>query len=886
MRMSVPTQTMAGNLRFTRYGTVWADFILSGLSYGLRPDKDKLAIRDVHMALFRALPGESLFIGACAGLDPAAIVDQMLTGIDPEEHPDWVDECAATLDTLDQIGPGQRIFWLSVPLSSSPVRMISEQLHSMRSDLVDALALPRGPIPSELLRRATKAAARVEASIPAMLQPSPATAAQMTWLHAHMMHRGLHCDLDIPVGLSSDAAQPLWTPRGSAFVEPVLDEGGQTDRFAPTETDTEREDRPGVLSSLTRSLTTRLNPLDRRFLKVSDPSAAVEDRSSYQALLVLAGVPQAGGVFPGGELLGRIDESTLEVDWAMRLTTRSSGAVARKNQRALTNLNEQFTQRDGEVSHALNALDRIAVDLAEYVGILTSEKLEVECQPTVMFAVSGPTAESATAQAQALTDWFGSSQYKVVAPIGLQEELWWAMHPGVPTSRAVREFSQLTTSKGLASIVPLATSRLGDHSGMLLGLNITAGPMLDQQTTCGPALVTMHDLEGASDRQKSGSVAVGGELGAGKTATLMTIAGAVRDRGGRLVIVDRTTKAEWASWASSITDAVVIDPTNPTYSLDPLRLFGARSGARIASAFLTTLLNVSPTSPEGGLLSEVLDPDYLSRHKMSALGDVLGHLSSDANLSDIEGMSPGAGPRLALSMRVFARKDFGRVIFDAKLPPAPAALATVVLTREARLPSREDLEHEHLFAQLEVEKIWGRALHALIAAHARQVCFADTSELACFVVSEAHAVTMAREGEQMLIEFLRDGRKHRAVLLLDFHDPIADLGSPTLRGLIPTRLLMRLTDRTLAKRGLEWMDLDPEDESLIELITKDTSPEDKGTRSVPVQRRGEGLLRDLSGDVGRVKILLPRQAARAAAITAGGSAAARRTPGSSREPAA
>ena len=226
---------------------------------------------------------------------------------------------------------------------------------------------------------------------------------------------------------------------------------------------------------------------------------------------------------------------------------------------------------------------------------------------------------------------------------------------------------------------------------------------------------------------------------------------------------------------------------------------------------------------------------------------------------------------------MFARRDLGRVIFDGTVSPLDLATSAVVIrTHTLQLPSREELEHEHLFEQLGLEKLFGRALNALIAALARRVCFADTSRLAGFVVSEAHSMTVSFEGERELADFVRDGRKHRAVVLLDSHDPEADFGSKTLRGLIPTRILMRHRDKTLAKRGLAWLDLDPEDESLVEMVRRDTSP--VGPDGVPVYRRGEAFMRDMAGNVGRVKVMLPARPERAAAITAGGSAARRRHP--------
>lgn len=859
--MRTPTVSMAANLRWTGSGTVWADWILSGLPYGLRPTRDKHGVRGLHQALFRSLPGESLLLGICSGLDPAEIVSKMLDGVDLEDSPEWVAECEATLDSLDQIGPGQRVYWLSVPLGvDKPSDRVMEPLRARTSSLRDLMGLPRAAIPEGDLERRTAQAARIAATIPKYFEPSPATPAQLVWLHQHAVHRGLYQDLDLPSHDEDDVSSALLTPKsGAALGEPLLDEGGQSDLVSA---------EASTFWGKAAQSAARLAPMNRRYLKVTDASSVGHVESSYQSLMVVSDVPDNGMVFPGSEMIGRIDESGIDVDWAMRLSVRASSAVASENQRALRNLNEQYTQRDGEVSHGLNMLDRVADDLAEYVALLQSDKLEVEAQATIIFAVAGATPETTSAQARALSDFLGSTGYKLASPLGYQEELWWAMTPGVPATRAVREFSQITTSKGLAALVPLASVRLGDSAGSVLGLNIANGSLLAENVPCGPTSVVMHDLEHASDRQISGSAAVAGELGAGKTATLMKLAGDVIDRGGQLIIADRTKKGEWASWAGALTDAVVVDVANPVVSLDPLRVFGTGVGSRVMQTFLTPLLNVQPTSPRGVLLSEVMDASYLETHQLESAGALLAHLEHNCELPEAD--------EVARLLNVFARRDFGRVIFDADVPPLDLSTrAVVVRTHTLSLPSREELEHEHLFKQLGLEKLFGRAFNALVAALARDVCFADTSVLAGFVVSEAHSMTVSFEGEREIVDFVRDGRKHRAVVLLDSHDPEADFGSPTLRGLIPTRILMRHSNKTLAQRGLKWLDLDPEDETLVEMVRHDTSPVPVGGGQTPVHRRGEATMRDMSGNVGRVKVLLPARADRAAAITAGGSAEVR-----------
>jgi hypothetical protein len=216
-------------------------------------------------------------------------------------------------------------------------------------------------------------------------------------------------------------------------------------------------------------------------------------------------------------------------------------------------------------------------------------------------------------------------------------------------------------------------------------------------------------------------------------------------------------------------------------------------------------------------------------------------------------------------MNAYARKDFGRVIFDNTLPVVPLDTGAVIIrTHTLQLPRPEEVTQAHLFEEMKLEKVFGRAIYAHIAALARQVCFADITRLGVFGVDEAHHITSSAEGDQELVEFVRDGRKHNAAVFLGSHDPAADFGSEVLQGLIPTRIVMRHRDKRLAQRSLEWLGLDPDDADLVTMLTEDTSP--VTAKGVVEHRRGEAFLRDSSGRIGRIKVLLPSVATRNAAV--------------------
>lgn len=834
MRASEPTH-LAGHVMWTRAGTAWATWRISPLKYGFRSAKDKEEARQLHQRLFRSLKGEALLLGVCASLDPEAVVARMIRGVDLERHGAWAEECWATLDTLEGIGIGQRAHWLAVPLTEgTATEAVRQASRAAWINFKDHLGVGRAGLGEEEIARRMHQAGRIEASIPWQFKATRSTPAQMVWLHQHAQQRGLWADASVPE--PGSVSEELLTPQtGAALPAAWLDEGGQSDR--------------------SKANPMSWNPLEHRYVKVTDPGA-LEPTPSYQTLLVLADVPAGGLRHPGCEFLGRIDESGLEVDWAAWLNVRAPEKIAKKNQRALIRLNEQYKQRDGELSTGVNVLDRAADELTEYAAVLESDKNEVEVQNTIMMAVSGPTPESAKDQAAELVRHFASFECRLQIPTGAQDELWNSMIPGTPRSRVVREYTQIATSKGLSMTVPFASSELGDETGPVFALN---------QTT-GRAGVVHLSPAAAAVRNRSGSIALVGEKGAGKSLAMKTIAGYILDRGGRVIAVDRSPMGEWAQWAEAVTNARVASTTDPTYSLDPLRLFGdvtdpdqAAEVTRAAQNFLTVLLDLDSTSDEGGVLSDILDPAYLSRHELTSLGGVLEHLMTDCAFEGADA--------LARRINVFARKDIGRVVFDEALPVLDRrAPGIVIRTHGLELPSNRELTNEHLFRQMSIEKRMGRALYALIGALSRRICFEDNTVFATYFLDECHHQTRSPEGLEELILFARDDRKHNAAMILGTHDPSADLGDETMQGLIPTRIVLRQTDETLARRSLKWIGMDHDDEDLIDLLMHQTSPETGSNDSIEVGREGEGFLRDRLGRIGRIKILPPNLASRNAAV--------------------
>ncbi|GIG29290.1 ATP-binding protein [Cellulomonas marina] len=817
------------NLLWTRSGTCWALWRLTPLPYGYRTDDKKAEVRAAHTALLRVLRGEALLLGIGATTDPVTVVERMIRGIELEQRPQWAQECEATLDALEDVELGSRTFWLCVPLRNPGASKLSEPWRASMTGLRDSLGMARSGPPQRQIAVRVAQAEQIRSALPPVFRPRPATVAEMIWLHLHAQQRGLQLDLPVPVPGQAEEAL-LGSP--ASIGEPVIDPAGQTD--------------------LPRGSLAGLNLLSRRYVKIINTDSG---QASYQTSLVLTGTPSGGVAFPGGEWLGNVDACGEDVDWALRLNVRARDEVTQRNIKAHRNLVDQLYQRDGSAGGVSSELSLAAEELSAYRELLAADALEVEVEATAIFTVGAPTAEACQASARRVADYYADAQFRLSADATGQEALWWAALPG-PAPRLVHEVSQIAPAFHLAAAVPLVTTELGDDQGSLFALGLSNGVPT-------PVLV---DLAGSGAKlDVAMAVGIVGELGSGKSVAEKKLALDAVDRGAELTVIDRTAVGEWGTAVASVPGAVVVDVAERAeHSFDPLRIFPAASGARVAQSFLTALLSIAPTSREGVLLNEVLGPRYVAKHSITSLGSLVRHLEQSEREEARE---------LARTMHVYSNKDFGRAVFDETLPPIRLDAPIVVFwTHLLELPDEDELNVQHRFDQMKLERRFGRAVYALIASIARERCFSNPRKLGVFVVDEAHSVTCSPEGRSELLAFLRDGRKHLAALILGSHDD-ADFGDEIIRGLIAFRVIMRHRDRRLAARALRWMlGLEPDavvDERLLVELTENTSPvetDEDGQARVPLERRGECYIRDFRARVGRAKVLLPQVSHRAVAV--------------------
>src|SRR5207237_3289661 len=106
------------------------------------------------------------------------------------------------------------------------------------------------------------------------------------------------------------------------------------------------------------------------------------------------------------------------------------------------------------------------------------------------------------------------------------------------------------------------------------------------------------------------------------------------------------------------------------------------------------------------------------------------------------------------------------------------------------LPDRDIALREHLARRLPAEQVLSQALLYLVAAVARHATFSDPSRFAAALFDEAWYLTSSLQGRSLLLDGIRDGRKHNAAILLVAQHP-DDIGDDALAHRLAPRFVLR-----------------------------------------------------------------------------------------------
>ncbi|MGW1966494.1 ATP-binding protein [Streptomyces sp. NPDC001935] len=864
--MRVPIRHIAGHLVWSTQGSVWA-------LYRLHPGPDAqgqreetiqgtyvpAAVRDEQLAkvthLVRSLPGAQLF-GLCAQVDPGEIALRMIEGIEPAEqvpgsgrHP-WVENVEAALDLLDGQEMHCRTLWLAVPLQNQTAGVrVPASLGAAWAEIAPLLGIRPVPVARREVSACREQASRVEAALAGGVVFRPARPAEIVWMVQHALHRGLAEPLlaeaetsDLYTGQIRNGV--LRSPSYADLGQVRLQEGG----LEPGLDDVEELSSAGRITRSGRKAWWRVNassPLGRRWLQVESDAGI-----GYQAHLVLAECPPTVSQ-DTADLFAQLESLDFPVDYTVDLTLVSAEKARAQVRRKKNELIDQADQYDARPTGMPASLTEAARDLGELDARLSRISVEVEVQSVSVLTVWGPTAAACDARARTLAALLGGADYRAVRPTGLQESLFTLGLPGTVRPGVVREFTQHQVSEDWSLNGAFTAPEVGDPNGMLLGIDLDSG-------TTRPVMINVAD---APKADASASMGIVGDLGAGKSVLQKLIAEAVWARGGCAICIDRTPVREWAAFARTAAAGRVqiIDAAQAEVSIDPLRMFDGPEARHYALSYLTLQLGIGPMSTSGEVLHHAVGRAAAgSNPSMHRVLEVLEEMATTE-----AGQRRDAASTLAGLIRVVATSPLARMVFDPALAPVrlDASSTTdmiVITTTGLTLPPTAAFDKPEVLRQQPLEALIGRAVLYLIAAIARQTAFEDPERFTAVVLDELYWLTSSAEGTALVHEILHDGRKHGAGLLAGSHDA-AELGPD--RGLMAYRALARTTDRERARRGLEFVGLDPDDGELLRLVTTGLSPVGRKGRV------GEFLLTCPRQNTGRIKVTIPRIERITASIT-------------------
>lgn len=819
-----PIRWVRDNIAVTRSGIPYGVWSLSGKPYGMATDQDKHTVRASHQDLYQAVTGEYTILGLVATTPASEIIDRMLDGLD-EPSQEWLTECDMTYEALMQLPAGERAFFLIAPLTSlTPGEIFDRARRQAEASITTALGLP-AKHPTEENFRHWKARSKViEGKIPRAFNPRPAGILAIRWITNHLTARGSEASEAFSFKEIQDGTQ--WINTTACLPEPALDEGNMED--------------------IASEKTAKAKLFNRRYVKVSR-----DDRTtpSFQQFSCLALTPQAGFVFPGSEFINHAAGLREDIDFCIRIKATPADKAKERNAKAERNLKDQYEQRSGDqgITGGNSELDKNAAALKDYVTALNATDREVEIEASMIFAASGPTAEDAEADMKELVDFYKSEEWLMDIPYGGQEKLFWDFWPGSTPSQISSEYTQVTTGRDFSMGVPLTNDSLGMNKGFRIGINITTG----RHST------VLMDLAGLAENDISGSFAMIGELGSGKSVGLETVASHTLDRGAQLVVVDHSDNQEWAALARSLTTANVIDFLDPDQSLDPLRIWETDSEKkRQTLSLITMMLGVSSENRAFALIHRELDRLFDEEGGITNMYELYQHFTtSEFNTRDLD-----TARDISDQLSIFAKLDFARTFFDTTLPVVEFSYqATVFCTHGMKLPNEEEL-YGRAAAGMALPKKMGRAAYAYLAEIGSHVMYEDDSQEVLFLIDEAHHMTGSPEGASTIKQALKTGRKHKSAVGLGTHSA-DELGDEDLRGLIPQRFVFRTRDKNLAIKNLKWLDETYATDLYVDMLTKDTAPliaSADDSLEVPVYRRGEAFYRDPLNRIGKIKVEIPR----------------------------
>ena len=810
---------ICGNVAVGPDHSAWLVLSVQPVPYGgLSTGEDRVAaVRIVEQLIARLTDRRWRLASVMATIEPDDIAARMSTASTAAM---WQAEVQAETDRLRRYLLTQRAFWLMVDFADvTPPRGLAGWIAKVRAAVGFA-------VPARAAWVDTDAAAAMTAAIIAGAPPSlglrPATTRDVAALAERIPGENINAEPPEHDFAHLHNTDPV---QGSVVVGPGVLEGSSAWRLAQAEW---TEPRRGI-------------------------AVARTDGGSVAHLsAVVSTLPDKWWSPGGGELLWHLDALADQWDWIVDVMVVPPAVASAKAAQQALSLGHQVDEYERDPTGAPPELWLAAQQMENERSLLASRGNAAEYHATIVMSTQLPLggdeitdAEEAELRArlQRLSSKAGFLRNRVVAAAGDQVT---ARHLWAPNrlagARLLVDYRQYLLSDALAGVGPLLQHRLGDPRGAVLGANDERGtvePVLFDPSL-GPRAVEVG-LE-----PNSPAVGIVGKLGSGKSVLTKRCMWTVLAEGGQVVALDRGEKGEYVAFAHALADAApqlrveLIDVTDPSgVSIDPMRVgLDSQTAAKAAVAVISVVAGLDPR----GAIAARLQLTAARMHG-AAICEVIAAAAAAAKEASEPGewsLQGAEWARVDQLVRALGEDTIGSSVFDSTRPPADLGADLVVLWAPGLALAAQPDSPSDLAAS---------AVVLAMMLIARGMIFGDTSRFAAAVFDEAWSLLKDPRALSVVIEGLRDGRKHNAGIYLVSQSPNDFLAHDELAELLGYIAVFKVAETAIpAACALAGVSEKLAADSLRGLVT------------------GTCLWRDLQRRVGLVDVYMPAQHAIAEAV--------------------
>ncbi|GAA2424523.1 hypothetical protein GCM10009856_38620 [Mycolicibacterium llatzerense] len=837
-----------GNLRFTENG-VYADYLLSGQPFIFLSKDWQSAVADTHADLLRTLPSGPLISGLTTAVAPRNIKRRMLYAhhdLDPTDErqahnlPEhtiaWVNHCELWAPEIARGKSRRRVYWLSLPLDFGQTGTTTAGRFQRAWETV----IGRDKDSDTSINHYRTVAADMVRKLPPSLFAKPASVEQIWWHWNYTSSAGAWPHPMPNVPYNPDAQLP-----GSAFSRVWFDQSaaelrGRRWRAARTDADV--------------------------FVRTyRERDEAIAD--SYQALVGIEGFPDTGIQWPHATLFKLLDDlSTADVtlDWLLHLTFDSAEQAVETAHEVITNIKDQGRQR-GRRANSDDELVRKLASGKELASELKRGSAERGVNPAVVLRASGTNPDRVNSILSEVIRRYRGQNLRMQRRPGSQKSLWRAFNPGTEGTARLHEIRNPSTTARFAKFVPLLSNKIGNNVGVPLGMNITTGGLPD---------LVLLDLLGAPGRQNPANLVIGGSPGRGKSQCGKNLERSWLRMGAGLHLLDPTSAREHQRAHADFPDEkkTIIDPRNPLFSLDALRIFPETdivrpedieiidAGERAVDCLLP-LMGFSPMSVQASRLKAILAPGSRATNGIGSNNQLIRYLGDRSRNDRLD-----VDDDLLIALEGLRAERLLRPLFDESLDLPDLDRQLVIWNFGGlKLPTVTEEYQPHLHHMTTPSQRAAVALYGLASDLAQHVFFnRRTPQPDVLVVEECAAWTHSPGGQKTANLIIRQGRKAWTGFVGISQNPKKDFGVLEDE-FIDQRLCLGFKSAAIAEETLRWCgrDVDRHPRLLADYVNN-TSPvqmADHGDDSIDPQhgkvipgREGEAWYLDEFGGFGKVRL--------------------------------